>query len=286
MSPVSKYREMCQKGDQENYLFDKYLFRPFSIYVTILFIKLRVRPNQVTFLSLLAVLSALAFLLQSDPASMLLAAGFIFLYHLLDHVDGEVARYRIVRGEQQPSILGQYYDVLVHSYSANLMLLFMSLGLYRLHGSGWIVLAGVVAAWGASGFPRLVAGRILLQKIARDPRSPVDDEHVAEALLVLERKKAQAAAVRGSGLGRAKLQKLMIEIIGYPGMLFLMIGALVLAALVPELMGWLALDQVGFVLLGVEPDLRLLLVIGAATVGGGKMVYLTSQFGRLLRPIS
>jgi len=286
MSAVAEYRRVCQKGDQENYLFDKYVFRPFSIYVTIVFIKLGIGANYTTFLSLLAALGSLWLLLGNHPGSMLGAAGFIFFYHLLDHVDGELARYYIGRGEQEPSLAGQYFDVLVHSFSANLMLLFMSLGLFQLYGEGWIVVVGIVAAWGASGFPRLVASQVLLQKIARDHTAPSDHPGVARALQVLEWKGSQVAAVHDRGLTASKLKKLGIEIAGYPGTLYLLIGALALDAILPELGSWVALDRIGTALLGLEPNVRLLLLKAVAFLGLVKIIYLTMQMSRLLRPIA
>ena len=242
--------------------------------------------NHTTFLSLLEALGSLWLLLGNHPGSMLGAAGLIFLYHLLDHVDGELARYYISRGEQESSLTGQYYDVLVHSFSANLMLLFMSLGLFQLHGEGWIVVVGIVAAWGASVFPRLVASQVLLQKIARDHTALSDHPGVAKAPQVREWKESQVTAVHERGLAASKLKKLGIEIVGYPGTLYRLIGALALDATLPHLGSWAGLDRIGTALLGLEPNVRLLLLMAVAFLGLVKIIYLTMQMSRLLRPIA
>ena len=129
---VKEYRALCQKNEQENYFFDKYVFRKISIYFTIFFIRLKVSANQATFLSLLAALSSCYFLMFNSPPMMLMAVLLVFLYHMLDHVDGELARYYIAKGWQKPSIQGQYFDVLIHKYSTNLMLFFLGISVYRL----------------------------------------------------------------------------------------------------------------------------------------------------------
>ena len=48
---LQQYRQLCQKNESENYLLDKLIFRKISIFITILFIKLKITSNQVTFLA-------------------------------------------------------------------------------------------------------------------------------------------------------------------------------------------------------------------------------------------
>ena len=73
------------KNEEENYLLDKLIFRRISIFLTIILIKFRIRPNQATLLSLLSSLASLYFLTFNSRREMLIAAFLILLYYLLDH---------------------------------------------------------------------------------------------------------------------------------------------------------------------------------------------------------
>ena len=171
IAAVERYRRLCQKNESENYLLDKYIFRKISIYFTIVAIKLGLTANQATFLSLLAALGSLYFLMLNTARDLLAAAVLIFLYYILDHVDGELARYHIATGRQTPSLQGHYFDLLVHRYSSNLMLFFMAISVYRLFGYEYAVLLGFVACIGVSSFPNVVAAHVLAGRLAHDPGS-------------------------------------------------------------------------------------------------------------------
>ena len=89
----------------------------------------------------------------------------VFAYHYLDHVDGEVARYRIYNGTLKKNLRGQYFDVLCHSYSINLMLFSTSFALSNLYDSNLILLLGLISFVGYSSFPNLVASKVMIGKI-------------------------------------------------------------------------------------------------------------------------
>jgi phosphatidylglycerophosphate synthase len=273
---VKDYRQRCQKLGEENYLLDKYVFRVFSIYFTIIFLALRIKANQATWMSLVAALASLPFIASTEESRWLIGAMLVFVYHLVDHVDGELARYYVSTGQQIPSSEGQYYDVLVHSFSANAMLLFMSFGIYRATGAEWIVVFGVLAFYGASGFPRLAAVRVLLQRIARDPVVAQESADVRIALGVLERKGRQVEALSAPRFSRKRLRKVVEELVGYPGMLFVIIGALVVDAFLnlPDVYLW-----------GVPFGARSVIVVIAGTTAVAKLVLVTIQLGRIMRPI-
>lgn len=77
------------------------LARPLSL----VFVALRVSPNQVTVLSLLTSLAGTALVATGDHARATLGAGLVFLGLVLDHADGQVAR-RTGRS----SLWGMYLD--------------------------------------------------------------------------------------------------------------------------------------------------------------------------------
>lgn len=80
-------------------------FRAVSIYVTWALLHTRATPNQVTIISL--VVAAAGLVMVALPGAGVAIAGCVLLlvYHLLDRVDGELARYH-----ERYSLLGVYLD--------------------------------------------------------------------------------------------------------------------------------------------------------------------------------
>lgn len=256
---VERYRRLCQKNESENYLLDKYIFRKISIYFTIIAIKLGLTANQATFLSLLAALGSLYFLMFNTARAMLAAAVLIFLYYILDHVDGELARYHIARGRQDPSLQGRYFDLLVHRYSSNLMLFFMGISVYRLFGYESAVLLGFIACIGISSFPNVIASHVLAGRLAGDP-DLINSPETRRILQQLERKQGQIGEVRGGGPDR--LKKIMGEILFFPGHIIAIIVVLIIDLFLPQ----------GLVLCGYVFNFRLLFLAGMAPLFALKTV--------------
>ena len=225
---LRELKAICHKNQDENYLFDKYVFRKISIFGTMLFVRLGISANTATFLSLLCTLGSLWFFLQNEPVYLVVAAVLIFLYHYLDHVDGELARYYSATSGKKNSLKGSYFDLLCHMYSVNLYFLCMSVALYKLLQSDWIILVGVVAVAGSSSFPQATANKALLNRIAADTDT-VRRPEVQDALKAMYKKGEQVEAVRDAPiLSRAKLKKIAEESLGYPGIIsWIAIGCLV-----------------------------------------------------------
>lgn len=251
---VNNYRHICQKNKEENYFFDRFFFRKISIYFTIIFIKLKIKANQATFLSLVAALAACYFLMFNTPVMMAVAVICIFLYHMLDHVDGELARYHISRGQQEPSLKGQYFDVLIHKYSTNLFLFFLGVSVYNMYGYTFAVYLGFAACIGMSAFPNLLASQVILQKIGGNKQVVDDDEHVSDILYLLEKKQEQISKLR-SGNMTQKARKIITELLFFPGCLILIMLVLIFDMLIG-----------GFTLFSYEVNMRLLFLMGATPV--------------------
>ncbi|NLZ92644.1 MAG: hypothetical protein GX922_01310 [Firmicutes bacterium] len=229
---IQTYRQLCQKNDAENYLLDKLIFRKISIFITILFIKVGITANQTTFLSLVASLASLYFLTFNTRTALIIAAGLIFSYYILDHVDGELARYAVQTGKSKPNVKGHYFDVLVHRYSSNLMVFFMSLGIYNQYGYKWAVLLGFLGCIGISSFPNVVAAQVIAGKIARQKEAVFTDPALIKILAELEKKQLQIQAVHHGSLFDKSL-KLLIESLFFPGHIILLILTLLIDAFWP-----------------------------------------------------
>ncbi len=270
---VEEYRQLAQKNEHENYFLDKLLFRRISIYLTILFIKLKVTPNQATLLSLGAALSSLYFLTFNSRGMLLTAAVLIFAYYLLDHVDGELARYYVHTGAMQPSLKGHYFDVLVHRYSSNLMVFFLGVGLYNLYGYELAVLLGFLACIGISSFPNVIAAQVLAGKIAIDREAVLREGKVSEILMELEKKTRQIADLRGALPQKAK--KIIIESLFFPGHIVILISILILDAYVSD-----------FLLGPCRVNLRLLFLVAVVPLYTAKTIIQSIMWMQKFKHIS
>lgn len=81
------------------------VFRAISIYVTWALLHTRIKPNHVTVFSLMV--AGVGLVMVALPGVAVAATGLVLLlaYHLLDRVDGELARY-----QERYSLLGVYLD--------------------------------------------------------------------------------------------------------------------------------------------------------------------------------
>src|SRR3989344_7467067 len=80
-----------------------------SIYITKLFLKTPITPNQLTLLSIAFGITGSIFVLGLTPASKLAGIFFLYLNLVFDRVDGEVARYKGIY-----SLKGIFLDELNH----------------------------------------------------------------------------------------------------------------------------------------------------------------------------
>lgn len=267
------YRDLCQKGESENFLFDKFVFRRISIFPTILFIKLGVQPNTATFLSFLASVGSCFFLVSNERLPMLIGAALVFIYYTLDHVDGELARFYIRTGQRRPSLNGSYFDLLVHSYSANLMLFCLGVSVDKALGYGWMVYVGFIACIGASNFPFLAASQALMQKIVNQPHV-LEMPEAREALSRVEGNQRRVATMKLEWFNMAKLEKIVSETLDFPGLLMW----IVIATIADAVIGTAHIA-------GVSLNARLLLVLGIAFAHSVKLVVAIRRWLRALEPI-
>lgn len=129
----------------------RYVCRFVSIYITRFLIPLGISANQVSLLMIITGLLASCFFLSSSAVLFLLGALLLQLWYLLDNVDGEVARYRhfqktgsMVIDKKDSLLEGMYYDMINH-YIVNLLVpATIGFGLFRLSGSEFYILLGLL----------------------------------------------------------------------------------------------------------------------------------------------
>jgi phosphatidylglycerophosphate synthase len=121
---IKQLNEICQKPHYRtvgNWMVRRFE-RPAALYITWLLLHTRVTAHQVTFAALLIGLSSGFYLAAGTAGSFLYGGLLLQLWYLLDHVDGQIARYR-----KSSSPEGLFYDYVMH-HAVNFVPFF---------GAGW-----------------------------------------------------------------------------------------------------------------------------------------------------
>lgn len=130
---IAELRVICQTvkavemtGNSLGALQERYFYRRLSIYITRLFLALGLTPNQVTLMSGLASIAGGIFLMSPAAWSWVVGGAFVYLYELLDRVDGELARYR-----NSSSVVGEYWDGVVGTFTWHFIYAGAAIGVYN-----------------------------------------------------------------------------------------------------------------------------------------------------------
>lgn len=226
-----EFKQIAHKGSDEIYYLDKYVFRHLSIAGSYVLSFTRISPNAITLLSFSLAVAAAWFFMSTDSLFLLLGCAAVFVYHYLDHVDGELARvYAATRGYRS-GIAGAYLDVLVHSFTVNIWLPALAFGIYLETEQPLVMALGVLAMPAMSNFAQYVGAYMFTTRLVAEPTIAASEEGKA-ALEELTGRHRQAEAVQAGASTKRGLFKIVKEIIGYPGMIFLVIiGVIVDVAL-------------------------------------------------------
>jgi len=145
--PLKELAQRCQKPHWKevgNWMVRK-IERPLALFLTALAVRTSVTANQVTALSVLTALIGAAFFLFNHPAALLAGVFFFHLWYLLDHVDGQVARYR---GSE--SLSGVYLDYLSHYVVHGAFFVSLGLGAYFSGRNDLFIFCAVSAGFGSA----------------------------------------------------------------------------------------------------------------------------------------
>ncbi|KGA96521.1 hypothetical protein AJ85_08130 [Alkalihalobacillus alcalophilus ATCC 27647 = CGMCC 1.3604] len=107
---VRAYREQAQKYSAKEDLWSWFVLRRLSIFFTIVFIKLRLTPNTISWFSFIGIVSSGFLMILSTPLAFAFAFLFYNLGYLFDCVDGEVARIT-----KKTSKKGVFIDMLIQA---------------------------------------------------------------------------------------------------------------------------------------------------------------------------
>lgn len=138
---IRELRKICQDPKKETgSKFCNLWYRPITIYLTKLFLYTPITANQVTMLSILSGVFGGFFLILSDNLFDIIGILLLQFYWLLDHVDGEIARYR-----KSGSLTGEYIDFAAHYMVYTIFLMGMTFGAYKDIGQIWVFVFGFSA---------------------------------------------------------------------------------------------------------------------------------------------
>jgi len=106
MAEPSKLERLWATKNPDDEWWSSFVTSPIAILVNWVVVDWRwLSPNLITFFSLMTAIGASALIVLGGATNFLFAAGLIQLSHVLDCMDGQMARYR---GE--PSRFGEYFD--------------------------------------------------------------------------------------------------------------------------------------------------------------------------------
>ena len=126
---IKELRIICQKSRESEFYYsgwvDRNLYRKVSIYFTKLFLKVGISANQTTIMSFFILVIAGVFFALGKPWHWIIGALLVYLFDVLDRVDGEIARYN-----KSASTRGGYLDGITYFLGWLFVLACMSFGLY------------------------------------------------------------------------------------------------------------------------------------------------------------
>jgi hypothetical protein len=139
MRTLHELERRCQKPDWQTVgsWLARYWARPAALRVTRIALHWPLSPHWVTVMALLVALAGAAALGSGSPAGLVAGVLLLHFWYLLDHVDGQLARYH-----GRSSVTGIFFDFWMH----HVVLLAVSLGL----GFGLAVASGSLV-WAAVG---------------------------------------------------------------------------------------------------------------------------------------
>jgi phosphatidylglycerophosphate synthase len=142
MSSFSQFVDIAQSNIDSS-RFTMRLYRFISKYISFLFVKLHISPNQVTVWHNILELFAVSLFLFGDYTLYYYGLGLLVVGGIMDNVDGEIARFT-----QKTSLKGVYFDLMGHRIIHPLFFSFASIGIYINTNDINIVLLGIIASLG------------------------------------------------------------------------------------------------------------------------------------------
>ena len=143
MESLKELNKICQKPRYKevgNWMV-RYLLRDAAIPITWLLLHTPITANQVTLISLVVAIAGAFCLMGPGNFLFLLGVLLLQLWYLLDHVDGQIARYR-----KTASLSGRFFDFLTHHIIHGIIFFVLGVHSFMVTGSFVFVLWGFITA--------------------------------------------------------------------------------------------------------------------------------------------
>ncbi len=177
---LKELNRICQKPNYRkvgNWV-ARYFVRDAALPITWVLLHTPVTANQVTLASLFVALLSLIFYCFSNPAFFFLSALLLQFWYILDHVDGQIARYR-----KTSSLSGRFFDFVMHHIVHGSLLFAMSFYCYSQTGAVFYLLWGFAAALSILAFNMAhdVKYKTFFEELRKNPASfQIQAEHETE----------------------------------------------------------------------------------------------------------
>ena len=210
-------KQVARKGGaasaEDPFWLSRLFYRKFTIYFTWLCIKLGISSNAATFLSGLAIFSAAVCYVMPSKWAWLAGALLVQLYFILDHVDGELARYETVHlGRTDAGTSGLFYDTCCHAGELALIA-GIGLRLFAVMGQAWWVALVVLLVY----FPgNIMPWQRYCEAVVAYARKHVEGDRAGLAAEMV-RSSSFAWAPAAGQLMSGRVISTLTQTIGFPG---------------------------------------------------------------------
>jgi hypothetical protein len=218
--PLAEVKEHCNKGVTGSWVSDYLLWRPVSPYVTWVFANLRLTSVFTVILSIVFVCAAAILLFSNATGFLILAAIGIEVYALLDHVDGELARFEMNYLGRTNSRIGHFLDLFAHKLSVVAMFA-VGWAVAEATGNSLYTLIGFLLCFFMLGPANEPANQIVIEEAKHSDMKTAFSKMRAFNVT----KTAEANDVRP-----ASILLFINELFGFPGWLHLIVIACLLDA--------------------------------------------------------
>ncbi len=156
-------RVIIQTGGGSGYISD--MSRKISYGISLICIRLKIHSNTITAVSLIFAIIGAALQSKNDIKYLHFSILFILIYNILDHVDGELARYEKFIKKEDKGLDGPYFDSLVHYIFTPLLFFSIGLALFKEQGNELSLWCGLIIGMWLSSYNASASYRILMDYI-------------------------------------------------------------------------------------------------------------------------
>lgn len=221
---LKELNNICQKPryrEVGNWMV-RHILRDAALPVTWLLLHTRVTADQITVLSLVIGAGGIALFAFPSSGAFLLGALLLQLWYYLDHVDGQIARYR-----KTSSLTGRFFDFVAHHLIHGAV--FFGLGVFCYQSAGKAVFPLI---WGW-----VTSTAVMMLNLAHDAKYKT----FFEAILAGKRWEVVAPGAAEEpkcGEGRACLVRRAVSVLHKSSEIHVLMNVLTVSAVVPIVLHW------------------------------------------------